>query len=183
MALPLHAAPSASPTTGETENYDDFIKQCVKKENVAECIALMDRLVAAGEHGLTDQEPDQGMVEANTSFGLRIEFSATDAKEAIIYYLRISRGGKPLRYADAINFVALFTDRAGLPHPIEVVEGDRSTFFAQWLIKPSSWKAMLKMMTKVRTENRSITDPEKAFLVAINREKEARSATLNQSRE
>ena len=171
----LLAADAPTPTE-PADDYNAFIKQCMKRECIAECIALMDRLITAGEHGLVDKEPDQGMVEGTTSFGLHIEFSAGDLKEAVIYYLRVSRGGKPLQYSDAVSFVALFTDRAGLPHPVEVVEGDRSLFYAQWLIKPSSWKSMHKMINKVRAENRSITDPERALVVAVGREREARAA-------
>lgn len=171
------AAPAAAPAP---DNYPEFLAACAKRENVVECIALMDRLITAGEHGLVDKEPDLGMVDGTTRFGLRIEFSTTDIKEAIVYYLRISRAGKPLRYDDAAKFAALFTDRAGLPHPVNLTEGDRSTFCAEWLFKPSSWKAMHKMMDKVRAENRAETDPVKVFLGAVSREVEARYATQQQ---
>lgn len=173
-SLALFAADAPAPGQPR-DDYAAFLAQCVKKENVAECIALMDRLIIDGEHGLVDNEPDQGLVDGTTSFGLRIEFSTTETKEVILYYLRISRGGKDMRYADAINFVALFTDRAGLPHPVEVVEGDHSVFYAQWLIKPSDWKDFHKMIVKVRAENHTEKDLEKVFVNAIGREVNARA--------
>jgi hypothetical protein len=121
------------------------------------------------------------MVEGTTKQGLHFEFSATlIKKEAIIYYLTISRGGLELKYNDVAKFAALFADRAGLPHPVNLSEGDKFTFYAQWLIKPSTWKSMRKMMVKVRTENRAEKDPGKAFVIAIERELESRSAAARE---
>jgi len=158
------------------EDYNQFLAQSVTRENLVDCITVMDRLVDEGEHGVVDKEPDPGMVEATTKSGLHCEFSTTDIKEAIIYYLKISRNGKDLKYSDAVKFAALFTDRAGLPHPIDMSEGDKSTFIVQWLIKPSQWKSMHKMMIKVRAQNRAEKDPMKALIVAIEREMDARAA-------
>jgi hypothetical protein len=170
------AADTKTPAPAQPkENYDDFLAECRNMTNVVNCIQLMDRLVDEGEHGLVDDQPDPGMIDGTTKFGLHIEFSTTDVKEAIIYYLKISRDGKELRYDDATKFVALFTDRAGLPHPVEVTEGDHSIFYSQWLIKPSSWKSMHKKMAEVRQRNRAEKDPAKALILAVEREVEARS--------
>ena len=70
----------------------------------------------------------------------------------------------------------------GLPHPINVTEGDKPIFYAQWLIKPSTWKKMRKMMIKVRAENRAEKDPLRAFTAAVNRELEARAETAMRNR-
>ena len=148
-------------------------------EALADCIDKMDRLIDEGEHGVVDDQPHPGMIDTVTKQGLHFEFSATNIKdEAIIYYLTVSRGGKELKYSEATEFVALFADRAGLTHPINVSEGDKPIFYAQWLIKPSTWKAMHKMMVKVRAENRAVKDPIKAFSYAVEREMEARAEAI-----
>jgi hypothetical protein len=161
------------------EDYGKFIESVMTREALAECISQMDHLVDAGEHGVVDDQPDPGMVETFTRQGLHFEFSVTNIeKEAIVYYLTISRGGKELKYSEATIFAALFADRAGLPHPINITEGDKPVFYAQWLIKPSTWKSMYKMMLKVRTENRSEKDPLQAVTLAVGREMDARAETL-----
>jgi hypothetical protein len=158
------------------EDYAAFVESVLTREAIAECIVLLDRLIDEGEHGVVDDQPDPGMVEVTTKQGLHFEFSATNIeKEAIIYYLTVSRGGKELKYSEATEFAALFADRAGLTHPINITEGDKPIFYAQWLIKPSTWKSMHKMMVKVRTQNRAIKDPVKAFGVAISHEMDARA--------
>jgi predicted transcriptional regulator len=119
------------------------------------------------------------MLEVTTKQGLRFDFSVTlIEKEAIIYYLTISRSDLEFKYSEAAKFAALFADRAGLPHPVNLSEGDKSIFYAQWLIKPSTWKSMHKMITKVRAANRAEKDPSKAFAIAIDREMEARAEAI-----
>jgi hypothetical protein len=51
-------------------------------------------------------------------------------------------------------------------------------FYVQWLIKPKEWKAVRKMMLKVRASNRAEKDVSKAFMLAIDREMSARETTL-----
>jgi len=158
------------------EDYAAFVESILTREAITECVSLLDRLIDEGEHGVVDDQPDPGMLEVATKQGLHFEFSAANIeKEAVIYYLTVSRGGKDLKYSEATEFAALFADRAGLPHPINITEGDKPIFYAQWLIKPSTWKSMHKMMVKVRTENRSIKDPVKAFGLAISHEMDARA--------
>jgi hypothetical protein len=181
--IPASADEPAKPATVAEEvaqankEYAEFLAKVVTPENVADLVATMDRLVDEGEHGLVDKQPDLGLVDATTKAGLRIEFSTTDAKQAIIYYLRISRGGAALHYDDATKFAALFTDRAGLPHPLDITEGDKSTFSVRWLIKPTEWKKFLKKMKSERTENRAEKNLGKVFIQAVEREVEARAAT------
>jgi hypothetical protein len=165
------------------EDYSKFVESVLTREAITECVALLDRLIDEGEHGVVDDLPDPGMIEVATKQGLHFEFSVTNIeKEAIIYYLTVSRGGKELKYSEATEFAALFADRAGLTHPINITEGDKPIFYAQWLIKPSTWKAMHKMMVKVRAENRAIKDPIKAFGQAISHEMDARAGAALRDR-
>jgi len=64
---------------------------------------------------------------------------------------------------------------SALPHAAIQGNANKPIFYAQWLIKPSTWKALRKMMVKVRAENRSVKDPLKAFTLAVEREMAARS--------
>lgn len=169
------AEPAASDKAAAQQEYARFIAQAISLENLADLVATMDRAIDEGEHGLIDKQPDPGLVEVTSKSGLRIEFSATDAREAVIYYLRLSRGGAELRYDDATKFAALFTDRAGLPHLLDIAEGDKYTFAVRWLIKPSDWKKMLKQMQKLRAANRAEKDPARALVTAIHREIAARA--------
>jgi len=184
-AAALVAAPQTT-TIGPpqvTEDYGKVIEGLMTREAIGETIGLMDHLIDEGEHGVVDDQPHPGLIEAVTKQGLHIEFSATFfKKEAVIYYLTISRGGKDLKYSEATEFAALFADRAGLPHPINVIEGDKPVFYAQWLIKPSTWKSMRKMMVKVRAANRAEKDPFKAFSQAIGNETNARAETAMRNR-
>ena len=91
-----------------------------------------------------------------------------------MYYFVFSRNGQDLRYDDATRMIALFCDRVGLPHPVTVREGEKPVFTAQWLIKPSEWKAMSKMIQKTRVQNRAEKDPQQALKSAIMRELAAR---------
>ncbi len=158
------------------EDYNKFIENQMAPAAIDECIKLMDRLIDEGEHGVVDDQPKPGMLEIATKQGLHIEFSVTNIqKEAIIYYMTVSRNGKELKYSEATSFAALLADRAGLTHPITITEGDKPIFYAQWLIKPSDWKKMRKMMVKVRAANRSEKDPLRAFNSAIANEMDARA--------
>ena len=182
-ASALAAAPQTTTEGPQAvkEDYGKFIESQMTREALAECIKFMDQMIDAGEHGVVDDQPDPGMLEFSTKQGLHFEFSATNVKkEAIIYYLTISRGGKELKYSEATQFAALFADRAGLTHPINVSEGDKPVFYAQWLIKPSTWKSMRKMMIKVRAYNRAEKDPFKVFSLAIANEMDARAQSAMQ---
>ncbi len=174
------AAMSGHSSAADQKQYADFLGQFTLPANVAELIALMDKLVDAAEHGLVDEQPDPGLVEATSKTGLRIEFSASKAKKAVVYFLRISRHGERLHYDDAAKFAALFTDRAGLPHPLNINESNGYNFSTTWIIKPSEWKKFRKNIDAARKENRAEKDPAKAFVTAVQRELAARSeATLN----
>jgi hypothetical protein len=150
--------------------------QLVTPENLTECISRMDGLIDAEEHLSTiSQGLPQGL-EDETKLGLHLSFRIAGNKQAVIYYLVVSRNGQELTFAEGAELVALFCDRAGLPHPVAITEGEKPVFYAEWLIKHSDWKAMKKMMAKVRAENRSEKNPQKAFVLAINREIAARQA-------
>jgi hypothetical protein len=165
------------------EDYGKVVESLLTREAIADCIIRLDSLIDEGEHGVVDDQPHPGMIETVTRQGLHFEFSASIiGKEAIIYYLTISRGGKDFKYSEATQFAALFADRAGLPHPITVTEGDKPIFYAQWLIKPSTWKAMRKMMVKVRAANRAEKDPLRAFTSAVNHELEGRASAAIRNR-
>ena len=187
LAISAYAAAPQTSTIGPpppaAEDYDKAVEGLLTREALADCIEKLDLLIDEGEHGVVDDQPHPGMIDIATKQGLHFEFSATNIqKEAIIYYLTISRDGKELKYSEATEFAALFADRAGLTHPINVSEGDKSIFYAQWLIKPNTWKAMRKMMVKVRAENRAVKDPFKAFELAITHETNARTATAMHNR-
>lgn len=182
-AFALIAAPQST-TIGPQpikEDYGQFVESLTTRDALADCIKLMDQLIDEGEHGVVDDKPKPGMLEIATKQGLHIEFSVTNIqKEAIIYYMTISRGGKDLKYSEATSFAALLADRAGLTHPINITEGDKPIFYAQWLIKPSTWKSMRKMMLKVRAQNRSEKDPLRAFGNAIGNEMNGRAQSAMQ---
>lgn len=182
-ASALAAAPQST-TVGPQpakEDYGQFVESQTTRDALGECIKFLDQMIDAGEHGVVDDKPDPGMLEYTTQQGLHFEFSATNIKkEAIIYYLSLSRGGKELKYSEATAFAALFADRAGLTHPINITEGDKPVFYAQWLIKPSTWKKMHKMMVKVRAQNRLEKDPLRAFNYAIANEMDARAQSAMQ---
>jgi hypothetical protein len=168
------AAQPPAPAAGNA--YQQFIDQLVTPENLTDCISKMDGLIDEEEHlAAISQDIPQGL-DAETKIGLHFSFRMAIGNEAVIYYLVVSRNGQELTFADGAKVVALFCDRAGLPHPVAITEGEKPVFYAEWLIKHSEWKAMKKMMAKVRTENRSEKNPQKAFVIAINREIAARQA-------
>jgi hypothetical protein len=172
-ANPAVAQPQASATGSP---YQQFIDHLVTPENLTDCIVRMDGLIDEEEHLAAVSQGAPQALDAETKIGLRFSFRIVIGQEVIVYYLVFSRNGLELSFTDATKLIALFCDRAGLPHPVAITEGEKPVFYAEWLIKHSDWKAMKKMMAKVRAENRSEKDPQKAFLVAINREINAREA-------
>jgi hypothetical protein len=163
-----------APAAGDA--YQQFLNQLVTPENLADCISRMDGIIDEDER-LTEiaQGVPQGL-DVSTKLGLHLSFRIINNKAAVIYYLVISRNGLELGFTDAAKLIALFCDRAGLPHPVAITEGEKPVFYAEWLIKRSDWKDMKKMMAKVRAENRSEKDPQRAFVTAIIRETNAREA-------
>ncbi|HTQ32223.1 MAG TPA: hypothetical protein VMI53_13510 [Opitutaceae bacterium] len=157
------------------DDYAAFAAQMTSAANLDDCIARMDQLIDAGEQPPASRT-GLNMVAADTKNGFHMEFCVVSTKSAIIYYLVFSRKGLDLTFSDATKMIALFCDRAGLPHPIIITEGEKPVFYAQWLIKPSDWKDLRKMMLKVRAENRAEKDPQKAFVTAVVRELNARQA-------
>ena len=168
-----------APVAGDA--YHQFIAQLVTPENLTDCILRMDGTIDDVERFVTSTGAVSHGVETETKVGLHLAFSILSTKQTILYYLVISRNGQELSFSDATKMAALFCDRAGLPHPIIITEGEKPVFYAEWLIKPSDWKAMHKMMVKVRTENRSEKDPLKAFVTAVTREVNARESAQRAS--
>jgi hypothetical protein len=161
------AAQTQPPVAGNT--YQQFIEKMGATENLTDCVSKMDGLIDDVEHIAATQNTPHGL-ETDTKLGLHLAFCIISNKQVVIYYLIISRNGEELGFADAAKLAAFFGDRAGLPHPVAITEGEKPVFYAQWLIKRSDWDAMHKMMVKVRAENRSEKDPRKAFVTAIIRE-------------
>ncbi|HXB02258.1 MAG TPA: hypothetical protein VNV15_05505 [Opitutaceae bacterium] len=168
------AAQTQAPATAGT--YQQFIDQMVTPENLTDCISSMDGLIDEQEHLSETSQGVPPALDAETKIGLHLSLKIISNEQIVVYYLVISRDGRELTFADAAKLAALFCDRAGLPHPVAITEGEKPVFYAEWLIKHSDWKAMKKMMAKVRAENRSEKDPQKAFVIAINREIAAREA-------
>ena len=154
-----------APAAGGT--YQQFLDQMVTPENLTDCIAKMDILIDAAEHLSEVSESGSQGLDAETKIGLHLSFRIVRNEAAVVYYLVTSRNGQELAFADATKLAALFGDRAGLPHPVAITEGEKPVFYAEWLIKHSDWKSMKKMMVKVRAENRSEKDPRRAFVIAI----------------
>ena len=168
------AAQPPAPAAGDA--YQKFIDQLVTPEHLTDCIARMDALIDQEEHLATLAQGTPQGIDADTKLGLHFSFHIVIGSEAVIYYLVVSRNGQELTFADGAKLVALFCDRAGLPHPVAITEGEKPVFYAEWLIKHSDWKAMKKMIAKIRAENRSEKNPQQAFVIAINREVSARQA-------
>jgi hypothetical protein len=166
------AAPTQPPAAGVT--YQQFIDQMVMPENLTDCISKMDGIIDAAEHMSEVSKGSSPGLDVETKIGLHLSFRIIKNEDAIIYYLVTSRNGQELSFNDAAKLIALFCDRAGLPHPVAITEGEKPVFYAEWLIQPSDWKSMKKMMAKVRAENRSEKNPQKAFALAIIRENNAR---------
>jgi len=148
----------------------------VSPENLKDCISKIDGLIDEEEHLAEISQGVPQSLDAETKLGLHFSFRIIIGKDAVLYYLVVSRNGQELAFADGARLVALFCDRAGLPHPVAITEGEKPVFYAEWPIKHSDWKSMKKMMAKVRIENRSEKDPQQAFVIAVNREIAARQA-------
>jgi hypothetical protein len=168
------AAQTQAPAAGDA--YQQFINQLVTPENLTDCIAKMDGLIDEEEHLAAVSQGSPQTLDADTKIGLHFSFHIVIGHDGVVYYLVVSRNGQELSFADGAKLTALFCDRAGLPHPVAITEGEKPVFYAEWLIKHSDWKAMKKMMAKYRAENRSEKNPQKAFVIAINREIAAREA-------
>lgn len=171
VAAETSTPPPAAPSPAQA--YQAFVAQMSTPENLADSIARMDEMIDQGESS-------SAWVRADTRSGLHFDFCYTPSDMAVLYYIVISRKGgeAPLEYADAAKMAALFCDRAGLPHPVELTEGEKPAFAGRWLIKPSEWKAMKKKMLQVRAENRSEKNPTKAFEAALVRELKARGVAV-----
>jgi hypothetical protein len=161
-------APPGPPTQADVEEYRAFVKAMTSVENLADCIVKMDALIDSGEHG-------SGWATAVSKNGFHLSFQCLRSEQAILYYFVISRDGKILELNEATKIAALFCDRAGLLHPIDIRTGENPIFTAQWLIKPSEWKKVNKAMLKLRAENRMITHPQQAFVNAVDHELDARA--------
>ena len=170
------AEPGTDQTQAPADDYPAFVAKMTSPENLSDCIAAMDKLIDAGERPAASPEGGPNVVAADTKNGFHMEFSVASSREAIIYYLVFSRKGLELNFSDATKMIALFGDRAGLPHPIIITEAEKPVFYAQWLIKASEWKEMRKMMLKVRAENRAERNPQRVFVIAVLRELNARQA-------
>ncbi len=161
------AAQTQAPAAGDA--YQQFIDQLADRENLADCISKMDGLIDKVELHAASSQSAPGGISSDTQVGLHLAFYIMSNQQAIVYYLVISRNGQELSFSDATKLAALFGDRAGLPHPVIITEGEKPVFYAQWPIKHSDWKAMQAMMLKVRAENRSENDPHQAFVTDIIR--------------
>jgi len=166
------------PATEAAKVYQAFIAQLITAENVADCVAKMDALIDEQERASVGNTQPAQPVIADTKLGLHMEYTVIQSTEACMYYFIFSRKGQEeLTFADATRMIALFGDRVGLPHPIIIREGEKPVFYAQWLIKPSEWKAMSKMIQKTRVQNRAEKDPQRALSNAILRELNARQSS------
>jgi hypothetical protein len=173
-AAPFRLAAEPPPSPAAEKEYRAFIAQLLTPENVADCIARMDAIIDEQEKTSAGNTQPAPAVGGDTKLGLHMEYTVMRTPEASMYYFVFSRNGQDLRYDDATRMIALFCDRVGLPHPVTVREGEKPVFTAQWLIKPSEWKAMSKMIQKTRVQNRAEKDPQQALKSAIMRELAAR---------
>jgi hypothetical protein len=176
VALLFASLWAAAPAAAAGDAYQKFIDQMVTPENVADCIAKMDGIIDQGEQLAETYKDSPHGLNAQTNIGVHLSLCIFSGKDAVLYYLTISRGGQELLPSEATKLAALFCDRAGFPHPTTVTSGEKPIYYVQWNIKHSDWRAMKKMMDKVRAENRSEKDPQKAFATAIIREINAREA-------
>jgi hypothetical protein len=167
------AAPPES-TPPPASDYAEFVKQLGVREVAADLAARLDELIDTTEKRQEDSPNGSACAASDTKNGIHLEFCMAVTSEATLYYFVVSRQGEELHLSDATKIGSFFCDRAGLPHPTALAEGEKPVFGARWLIKPSEWKSMRKMMLKVRAENRAEPNPLKAFTVAIIRELDAR---------
>ena len=122
------AAQPQTPAAGSP--YQQFIDQMVTPENLTDCISKMDGLIDEEEHlSEISQGSPQGL-DAETKLGLHLSFRIVSNKAAVIYYLVLSRNGQELSFTDGTKLVALFCDRAGLPHPVVMTDGEKPIYYA-----------------------------------------------------
>ena len=184
VALTAGAAESTTPAPVSTppapqspaEAYRAFVESIYTRPNLTDFAQKSDSLIDAGEKASEEGRPGRNVVSSDTAAGFHLDFAIIKSPEAILYYASISRNGEPLRYAEAATMMSLFCDRIGLPHPVDLREGEKPIFHAQWLIKPSDWKVLRKKMLEVRTANRAIDDIGQALELAVGREMDARAA-------
>lgn len=174
-ATPAAASPAPAAQT-PAEAYRAFVESIYTRPNLTDFAQKSDALIDAGEKASEEGRPGRNVVSSDTNAGFHLEFAIIKSPEAILYYASISRNGEPLRYAEAATVMSLFCDRIGLPHPVDLREGEKPIFHAQWLINPKEWKALRKKMLEVRAANRAIADIGQALELAVGREMDARAA-------
>lgn len=163
--------------TGVEQEYSRFIAKLTKPESLIDFAEKADRLIDAGEKGQEGPGVGKNAVNTDTISGLHLEFAVIRTPEVILYYASLSRNGEFLRYSDAATMLAFFCDRIGLPHPVDVKEGEKPVFHAQWLLKPSEWKVMRKKMLEIRSQARAEKDIGKALRAAVDAEVASRIAS------
>ena len=176
---PATAAPAAAPAPSLTpaEAYQSFVQQLVTLENLVDLVAQMDTIIDQADNADGSSGLAQNAARADTKSGLHLEFSVIRAPEATMYYAGLSRkNDEMLKYKEATMIFALFCDRIGLTHPIHVTEGEKPVFHAQWLIKPTEWKALRKKILEVRAASRAEKNLFNAMTAAVTQEVNARVA-------
>lgn len=161
----------------EAQEYGEFLTKLGTPENLLDFAEKADRLIDAGEKAEEQAGAGENVVTAETKLGLLMEFAVIRTPQAVLYYASLSRKGQMFRYSDAATMIAFFCDRAGLPHPVNIKEGEKPVFHAQWLINPKEWKAMKKKMLEVRAQKRAIKNMGEAVSQAVNEEVSARFGT------
>ncbi len=172
LAVVGRAQPAAATAAPAPQDYGAAIAKLYSAEGIQDFIAKSDQLVDAvdSESGVS------GVAHLDTKSGLRMDATSQKTEEAILYYYSLSRGGAELHYSEAVKLIALFADRFGLPHPVNVTSGENDIYYAQWLFKPSDMKKLRKLMLQVREKSRAEKNPLKAFALAVQRELDSRAA-------
>ncbi len=171
-------ATPAVPAAGELmvpadpDDYAAFIRALISRAHVTDLVVLMDRLIDDAEAQQANNLPMRAV--GTSRLGIALELRVVESEQAILYQLTLSRGGRALRYDDAVKIAALFVERCGLTHPLSLKEGERPVFYSQWLFKPEDWKAVREVMLETRRQNRAQRDLLKVFATAITRELNAR---------
>ena len=168
----------AKPPATPAEAYQEFLVDMVSPQNLADLVEKIDKVIDEADNadGSSNQANNSG--NADTRNGFHLEFSVIRAPEAILYYAGVSRKDyETLKYRDATMVLALLCNRVGLTHPIQISEGEKPIFHAQWLINPKEWKAMRKKMLEVRAANRAEKNLYTAMRNAVTEEVNARVST------
>jgi|GEM_PF-5082777 len=169
------AAPVTKPAATPAEAYQAFLEQMVSPQNMTDLVAKMDAVIDEADNANGQGNPGQSVARADTRNGIHLEFSVVHAPEAILYYAGLWRKDyEPFKFQEATLVLALFCNRVGLTHPIHITEGEKPVFHAQWLIKPTEWKAMRKKMLEVRAANRAEKNLYTAMHQAVTEEVDAR---------